>query len=254
MIDIHCHILPGLDDGAQSLEESVEMAREAVKEGIEKIIVTPHHKLRTFDNPRSKVSEKTAELNSVFADEGIPLSLSVGQEIRIFGELPEELETGEIAPLNDSRYLLIEFPSNHVPSYTDRLFYELQMKGYVPVIAHPERNQQLTEQPDKLYDLVEKGALSQVTAASVCGLFGKKIQDFSFRLIEANLVHFVASDAHNTGSRGFRMAEALDAIEKKFGLDTLGIFLENGRLAAENQTVYKEIPEKIKRKRLFGIF
>lgn len=254
MIDIHCHILPGVDDGAETMEDALEMAKAAVREGIKQIIVTPHHKRSHYDNPRVIVTQKVAEMNSVLINEGIPLKLSIGQEVRIFGDLLEEYEHGEIATLNDQNYLLIEFPSNHVPSYAEQLFYELQLKGLIPVIAHPERNQQMIEQPDKLYSLIEKGAISQVTAASLTGAFGKKIQQFSFQLIEANLTHVIASDAHNTHSRGFKMAEAMDLIEKKYGQDYLYLFLENAEYMLDGKMIYKEIPQKIKRKKLFGIF
>jgi protein-tyrosine phosphatase len=110
------------------------------------------------------------------------------------------------------------------------------------------------EQPEKLYQLIEKGAISQVTAASLTGAFGKKIQQFSFQLIEANLTHVIASDAHNTHSRGFKMAEAMDTIEKKYGNDYLYLFLENAEYMIDGKMIYKEMPQKIKRKKLFGIF
>ena len=254
MIDIHCHILPGLDDGAQRIEDSLAMARLAAQEGIRKIVATPHHMTSRYENPKQFVLEKVKEVNTELRANGIPVEVLPGQEIRIFGELLDDEERGLILPVNQSPYCLIEFPSNHVPSYAERLFYDMQMKGLIPVIVHPERNSQFIEQPDKLFVFVEKGTLTQVTAGSIVGKLGKKIQKFSLSLIEANLTHFLASDAHNTTTRPFYMAEAYSVIEKQYGMDYVYLFRENAELVIQGKTIYKETPEKIKRKRIWRLF
>ncbi|WNF22669.1 CpsB/CapC family capsule biosynthesis tyrosine phosphatase [Mesobacillus jeotgali] len=254
MIDIHCHILPGIDDGSSCINDSIEMARKAVNEGIHTIIATPHHKNSKYDNNRDSIIERVLDLNGKLQDERIPLAILPGQEVRIYGEIVEDLEKGEILPLNHSQYLFIELPSGHVPRYTEKLVFELQLKGIIPIIVHPERNQEIIERPDVFYNLVKKGALSQVTASSLSGYFGKRIKNFSFQLIEANLTHFIASDAHNIDTRGFKMQETMDLIHAKYGVDFVYLFQENAELLIHNQNVYRDTPEPIKKKKFLGIF
>lgn len=254
MIDIHCHILHGLDDGAQNLIDSLEMAKAAVNNGIHKVVATPHHKTSRYNNPKSTIVEKVNELNELLQKNNVPLKVLLGQEVRVFGDFVEDYEADTIVTVNLQNYVLIEFPSNHVPSYTERLFYDIQLQGLTPIIVHPERNSQIIEQPDKLFNLIEKGALSQITASSIIGGFGKKLQKFSFQLIEANLTHFIASDAHNTTSRPFNLAEAYSTIEKEFGIDYVDLFLENAEDITAGKMIYRDDPERIKRKKLLGIF
>ena len=255
MIDIHCHILPGIDDGAQTIEDSVLMAREAVSEGITTIIATPHHKNNQFENEKNSILTKVSHLNQHLEREGIPLTILPGQENRIYGEIVEDyLSGGKILPLAQTSYLFIEFPSGSVPSYAERLLYELQTEGLIPIIVHPERNQEIIENPDKLYKFVNSGALTQVTAGSVCGYFGKKIKKFSHQLMEANLTHFIASDAHNVQNRSFKMVEAFEQIEKSYGMDLVYLFRENAELLVQGKTVFKEMPMKVQRKKFLGIF
>ncbi|SLL33518.1 Tyrosine-protein phosphatase YwqE [Mycobacteroides abscessus subsp. abscessus] len=254
MIDIHCHILPGIDDGAATIEDSLAMARAAVKEGITTIIATPHHKNNKFINPKSSILTKVNDLNTVLKQENIPLTILPGQEVRIYGEVLEDYYKEEILTLNHTKYLFIEFPSSSVPRYAERLLYELQTEGIIPIIVHPERNKELQEKPELLYQFVKNGALTQVTASSVAGYFGKNVKKFSEQLIEHNLTHFVASDAHNVHNRNFKMIEALDVIEENFSVDYIYLFKENAELLLEDRNVIKEIPEHIQRKKFLGIF
>jgi protein-tyrosine phosphatase len=254
MIDLHCHILPNVDDGPKDLAESVEMAKQAVQQGIKTIIATPHHRNEKYENNGQTIFRQVEEFNRVLKSENLDLTVLPGQETRIFGEMVEGLETGEILPLNLGKYVFVELPSGHVPRYTGQLLFDIQLKGFVPVIVHPERNQEIVENPEVLYQLVKKGALTQVTASSVSGHFGKSIKKFSLQLIEANLTHFVASDAHNTSSRGFKMVEAYDAIAKNFGIEAFYMFRENAELVVRGKSVYKEVPERVKRKRILGLF
>ncbi|WP_286230079.1 tyrosine-protein phosphatase [Neobacillus mesonae] len=253
MIDIHCHILPGVDDGAQTMEDSITMAKQAAKEGIHTIIATPHLN-HQYDNRKQAIVEKVDAVNLALKQEGVNLIILPGQEPRIYGEIIEDYEKNEIQTLNGSRYVFIEFPSNHVPMYSEKLLFDLQVKGLTPVIVHPERNSELIEHPDVLYNLVEKGALTQVTASSLCGYFGKKIKIFSEQLIEANLTHFIASDAHNVVNRAFKMEEAFNLIESDFGVDYVYLFTENAEFLIDNKNIIKEMPERIKKKKKFLFF
>ncbi|GAM16226.1 tyrosine-protein phosphatase [Mesobacillus selenatarsenatis] len=254
MIDIHCHILPGIDDGAQSMEDTIKMARAAVDEGIHTIIATPHHKNSKYDNPKEFILPIVEEVNTVLNNEGVDLKVLPGQEVRLYGDVIEGIEKNELLSLNNTQYLFIEFPSNHVPRYAERLLFDLQLKEVTPIIVHPERNQEIIERPEVLYNLVKKGALTQVTASSVSGHFGKKIRNFSYQLIEANLTHFIASDAHNVGNRGFKMAETMELIESKYGIDLVYYFQENAELLVQGNHVYQETPEPVKKKKFLGIF
>jgi protein-tyrosine phosphatase len=255
MIDIHSHILPGIDDGARTMNDSIDMAKQAVSEGIQTIIATPHHMNGKYDNLKSDILPLVSELNETLKQEAIDLQVLPGQECRIYGEILEDYQKGDILTLNkDSQYLFIEFPSNSVPRYAERLLYELQVEGLTPVIVHPERNAELIERPDKLYKFVKNGAATQLTASSLVGYFGKNIQKFSQQMIEANLAHFIASDAHNINNRTFKMEEAMNYIEKKYGIDSLYYFTENAEMLVDNKTIYKEIPEEIKKKKFLGIF
>ncbi|KIO68272.1 Manganese-dependent protein-tyrosine phosphatase [Caldibacillus thermoamylovorans] len=254
MIDIHCHILPGLDDGAQNLNDSLDMARAAVSNGIHKVVATPHHKTSRYNNPKSAIVEKVNELNELLQENQVPLEVLLGQGVRVFGDFVEDFKNEQILTVNLQNYVLVELPSNHVPSYTEQLFYDIQMNGLTPIIVHPERNSQIVEQPDKLYNLIEKGALSQVTASSVTGELGKKIQRFTFQLIDANLTHFIATDAHNITSRPFNLAEAYDVVEKEYGIEFVDMFMENAEHIIGGKMIYRENPERIKRKKILGIF
>ncbi|RVT63850.1 tyrosine-protein phosphatase [Niallia taxi] len=254
MIDIHCHILPGVDDGPVTTEESLLMAREAVKEGIKTIIATPHHRNNKYENKKVDILKNVDKLNRLLRKENIPLEILPGQENRIFGEILEDYQKGEILTLTNSNFLFIEFPTASVPRYAERLLYDIQTEGLTPIIVHPERNKELLENPSILYNLVNNGALTQVTAASVVGYFGKSIKKFAYQLIEHNLTHFVASDAHNTINRTFKLNEAFDIIEKDFGTDYVYLFAENSENVITNNIIIKEIPYQIKRKKFLGVF
>ncbi|OCA87896.1 tyrosine protein phosphatase [Bacillus sp. FJAT-27225] len=254
MVDIHCHILPGVDDGAQTSEDAINMANAALKQGISTIIATPHHLNSHEVNPKQAIQEQLESLNRLFQQEKIDIKIVPGQEVRIHGELLKGIETGDIQPLGDSNYILVEFPSSNVPHYTEKLFFDLQLKGYTPIIAHPERNQELIQRPEILYRLVKNGALSQITAASAVGKFGKKIKKFTMELLSSNLTHFLASDAHNTTNRGFMLVEAYSTIQSQLGTDMVYLLKENAELLLEGKHAICDIPSRIKQKKFLGLF
>ncbi|WP_078543681.1 tyrosine-protein phosphatase [Litchfieldia alkalitelluris] len=254
MIDIHCHILPGVDDGPQSMVAALEMMKHASNEGIRTIIATPHHNSK-YSNARNTIFDRVDELNELIKKENIDLKILPGQEPRIYGDMAVGYEQSELLTLNNThKYLFVELPSNHVPRYTKQLLFDLQLQGLQPIIVHPERNQEIIENPDVLYKLVESGASTQVTASSVTGHFGKKIQKFSLQLIEANQAHFIASDAHNLKGRTFLLREAYEKIEKEYGIDMVYLFQDNAEVLVEGKTIYRDIPVQVKRKKFLGIF
>lgn len=185
----------------------------------------------------------------------MPIEVLPGQEVRIYGDLLKEFSEGKLlTAAGTSSYILIEFPSNHVPAYAKELFYNIQLEGLQPILVHPERNSGIIENPEILFDFVEQGVLSQITASSVTGHFGKKIQKLSFKMIENHLTHFVASDAHNVTSRAFKMKEAFEIIEDSYGSGVSRMFQNNAESVILNESFYQEKPTKIKTKKFLGLF
>lgn len=255
MIDIHSHILPAVDDGASSLDESIMMAKLAVKEGIHTILATPHYMNGQYLNTKSEIVEKVQEINRVFSKESISLQVLPGQEPRVYEELLEDYKQCKVISLNDAeKYILLEFPPSHIPNYAEKLLYDIQIEGLIPIIVHPERNKELMENPTLLYHLVKKGALTQITAASVIGKLGSSTRKFTLQLIEANLTHFIASDAHDVKKRPFYMAAAYELVKKKFGSDYMELFLYNAEQVVVNKHVHKEMPEYVKSKKILHLF
>ena len=252
MIDIHSHITFGLDDGARTVEESINMAKQAVAEGITTIIATPHHRHPSYDNPKEIVEKNVFTLNEIFAAKQIPLSVLTGQEIRLFGDLESVLDLDEeLLTLNHSKMILIELPPSNIPLYTEKLFYNLLVKGFIPVIAHPERNSEIARNPEKLYELIKNGAYSQVTATSVAGGFGRKVQRLSIQMIEYQLTHFIGSDAHNLTNRGFKWRDAWNIVDKKLGIDFSTNLQKQTLELVNNVNINKLQPEQIPRKKFF---
>lgn len=255
MLDLHCHILSGIDDGAKNIEDSLDMARLAVKEGITHILATPHHKNRNWNNEKDRVIKLVEELQKEIDANNIPLTIFPGQEVRIYGEILDDMRNDKILFTDEQKqYVLIEFPTQNIPTYTERLFYDLESNGKTPVIVHPERNREILEHPNRLKTLVDKGALAQLTAASYVGGFGKSIQKLSARLIEHDLVHFIASDAHNTSNRAFHMKEAYQKIEKEFGREKREAFHQTTKDLLNGDIVSPPTAQLIKKKKFLGLF
>lgn len=254
LIDLHCHILPGIDDGPQSLTECIDMAYAAVSSGISHVFATPHHKNGRFNNNKINILEHVFEINRFLLQEDIPLTVYPGQELRVHREIFKSIELDEILTLNNKgKYLLLELPSTEVPSYTFDVIYELLLKEIKPIIVHPERNLGCLEDSSLLFEMVRSGALIQLTSGSIMGHFGKKVKSFSEKIIEHNFVHFVSSDAHNNGPRRFTLKEAYETITKRYGSNFTYYFRENAELILRGEDINIMEPVPI-RKRVFGIF
>lgn len=219
MIDIHAHILPGLDDGAQDMETSLQMARNAAADGIKQIIATPHVISTGFPNSREKIMEAVFSLRQALQQENIPLELFPGGEYRLEADLPQRIQQGQVLTLNDSsRYILIELPSSVLPPFFERVMYDIQLQGLTPIIAHPERNQVIMEKPQLLQRLTERGILAQITATSVTGDFGRGIKKSAWQIIKQGSAHFIASDAHHhRGRRSPKLSAAWAEVKKQTG-------------------------------------
>ena len=255
MIDIHNHILYGIDDGPKSLEDAVKLIRQAISEGITGVVATPHHLHPNFSNDINSIQEKLIVLDTALKHQELNIDLYYGQEIRITDQIITDIEVGKITGINGSNYLLIEFPSNEVPVYTNKLFYEIQTMGYIPIIAHPERNKAIAQDLDVLFELVDGGALAQLTTGSLAGVSGKNIKKLSLKMLENDLVHFIASDAHNVDQRPFLMTGLLQDKSLKNYTDEIEGYFNNAEKMVRNEKIIKRRPTKdYKQKKWFGIF
>ncbi|WP_158735752.1 tyrosine-protein phosphatase [Alteribacillus sp. YIM 98480] len=254
MIDLHCHILPGIDDGAKTLEDSLDLARAAEADGIHTIVATPHHRNGAFDNDGNAIPQLVEDLNSHIKEHEIDVTVLPGQENRLTGELVDELKQGTAIPVHKSRYVLVEFPSVQVPHYANRLFFDLQVEGYMPIIVHPERNKTFAEHPNKLYELLQAGALTQVTADSFTKKVPKKTRQCAELLLDHHMVHVIASDAHDVNRRTFDLSTAYQSIQAKRGEEEVFYLMENAERIIDNETIYPEPPQQVKKKKFLGIF
>lgn len=253
MIDIHNHVLVGIDDGPQSLEEAINLIKQAKEQGIKGIVVTPHHLHPRYNNTFENVLSGIDELNKNEEIVQLNMQLYPGQEIRITDKIFEDLEEQKIYGINHSKYLLIELPSNELPHYTKNFFYKIQTKGFIPVIAHPERNKAIAHDINLLYELINNGALSQITASSLTGELGKNIQKLSIQMIEHNLIHFVASDAHHTERRPFGMGSLFTTPKLKNMESTIKGLLHNNEVMIQNKNVVRGRPIEFKKSKFFGL-
>ncbi|MEK3683090.1 tyrosine-protein phosphatase [Paenibacillus sp. FSL R10-2736] len=256
MIDIHSHILPFMDDGAADVDAALAMAQDANNDGITTVIATPHHANGVYMNPAPDIEAAVRLLNEKLQEAGNPLQVLPGQEIRIYGDLLDDLEKGQLLTLAGSRYILLEMPSSRVPRNMEETCHELIIQGYVPVIAHPERNAEVAENPSKLERLTELGALGQLTAQSLAGTFGSKLQKLSIDLCRRGTIHVIASDAHDSSNRPFGLSEAYEVVKKHLGNETFDFFLHNARRIAANEEIIRVNPVQSNSKlhRLFGFF
>jgi len=235
MIDIHTHILPGLDDGASDWDDTLSMARAAAADGISTIIATPHHANGRYDNPAAAIRERVTRVNERLAEVGVSVTIAAGQEIRVHDDLLDAWHRGELLTLAGSDYALIEMPFSHIPKPMKELLHELSVLNLRPIIAHPERNAEIARQPGRLAELIEHGAYAQMTTHSLLGGFGRQIRQAAWELCESGLIHLVSSDAHDTGRRGFCLSEAYEAIRARQGEQWEAYYKHNAHCVADNQ-------------------
>lgn len=250
MVDIHCHILPDVDDGAKSFENSLDLAKQAVEQGITTVVATPHHYDGKYFCSREEVLSLCEQLNVYFKNNNVALQVLPGQEVHFFQTIVEEYDAGNLVTLANSRYILIELPATKLPDNYEFVFHELLISGITPIIAHPERNAVLLEDEEVVSELIEMGILFQLTAGSLIGKFGKKIQKQSLKWCKQGFVHFIASDAHNLTSRPFNLKEGYDVINSKLGHEYL-VYLKENSVKLLNDLEVEPIIKKNKKSFLF---
>ncbi|MGN7476669.1 tyrosine-protein phosphatase [Solibacillus silvestris] len=254
MVDMHCHLLWNVDDGPRSMEESMKLFEQAVKEGITTIIATSHSNHPKYDAKYEEVTNQVTILQNELINNNIPLTLYTGHEVRLSENIVPRYQNKQIHTLANSQYVLLELPNNTVPIYTKHIIHSLLLEGITPIIAHPERNKAIAEKPDRLAELIRQGAYSQITAGSLTGHFGRTVQKLSLDLIRANLVHMYGSDAHNTTTRSFHFEEGLRYLEKRKQLEAVDTFLENNARILQNKTFLIKEPEEVETVKWWKIY
>ena len=243
MIDLHCHLLPGIDDGPKTLEDALELCRIAVRNGIQKAVTTPHILPGIYDNTLASIMEAWLAFRSLLTEAGIALELGYAAEIRIDPNIISMVETDSLPVLGEfegNRLILLELPHTHIPPGCEELIHWLIKKEIRPLIAHPERNHAVIPKPKRIEPFIKAGCLLQVTTGSLAGIFGDEPRACAIELLKRGWVTVLASDAHNLH---YRLPE-----------------LEPGRVVAagivgeeESWAMVRERPEQITRSNFAGI-
>lgn len=208
MIDLHTHVLPGVDDGVTDEAEALECLRRSAALGVTHMVATPHVITGVYANEPEGIRAGVARLRELAAEAGLAIKLFPGAEYYLEPELLSRLSEGRLVTLNDAgRHVLVELPAQEVPPYADRVLFDLTLEGLTPVLAHPERNAALARRPGRLYRLVRKGVLTQVTAGSLTGVFGGRARHAAETFIRHRWVHFIGSDLHGPDTRLAAMRE-----------------------------------------------
>ena len=210
MIDFHSHILPAIDDGSKSMEDSIQILREAREAGFSKIISTSHYLEGYYEIKEEDRKRLIQELKN----EDIGLELYVGSEIYITENMVDLLKEKKASSINNSKYVLFEIPMNNKTMLTKEIIYRLIENGYVPVLAHPERYSFIQQNPEELEELVDMGALCQSNYGSIIGLYGKKTEKTVKKLLKNNLIHFFGSDVHRQEQIYNKIPKAIKKIKK----------------------------------------
>jgi protein-tyrosine phosphatase len=235
VIDLHCHILPGLDDGPGSFEESLAMARMAVADGTTVIVATPHVDENLCYPQPERIRELVGRLNELIVAEGLGLRVLPGAEVRAAPELVERLVAGKVMTVADQgKYVLVELPTSGQAVFAGELFFRLQVAGYVPIIAHAERVDWFRREPRVLEEFRARGVRLQINAESVAGKAGRGLRNTAVGLVKSGLADVLASDGHNVSSRkpllsvGQRNLRGLNGAFERLTVTTPGCFLANG--------------------------
>ena len=235
MIDLHCHILPGIDDGAADVAVSLGMARAFVADGVSVVACTPHILPGLYDNTGPRIREAVASLQQRLDEAGIDLRLVPGADNHIERNFVGGLRSGHLLSLADSRYVLVEPPHHVAPQRMDELFFEIQVAGYVPILTHPERLSWIANHYDMVRRLIAAGVWMQITVDSLTGAFGRNPLYWSTKMLEEGGVHILATDAHDEVRRPPRLSQGFEAAAKRVGeAEATNLVLTRPRAVLEN--------------------
>ncbi len=217
MIDLHCHILPGFDDGAADLAVSLAMARASVADGVTVLACTPHILPGLYHNTGSSIRQGCAVLQAILDREGIALRLTTGADNHIVPDLVTGLRSGHLLALADSHYVLVEPPDHIAPLRLEELFFDIIISGYTPILTHPERLTWVRSHYDRVQRLVRAGVWMQITSGSLTGAFGRSARYWAERMLDERCVHILATDAHDAHHRPPDLSRGRDYAAKRVG-------------------------------------
>lgn len=239
LIDIHCHLVPGVDDGSDTMAESMQLLRMEYQEHVSVVIVTPHYRKGLFETPQSKIQAAIKAMRLQAREEGIRVRIYSGCEYHSRSKMVDDLNNKKRPTLVGTPYVLTEFSGSDSYNLIRKQIYDLIVAGYRPIIAHVERYNALTKNAVLIQDLINLGAEIQITSGSLLGDFGRPTRKFCLNLMDEHRVHYIASDAHNTIDRIPNLGTCADFVEKKFGIEyARQLFLENpGKIIAGKKKI-----------------
>ena len=244
MYDLHAHILPGVDDGAVTPEDTLAMSRVASQTGTKVVLATPHRKDVTENWSVAHLRSLIADMNAQNRAHDVELTLLLGMENHLDSDLPAEIEAGRALPMNRTRYILIEMPFFGRPDFIEGALEEVQAMGLVPVLAHPERIEAFQQDPDMLRRFLKRGMFSQITSGSVIGFWGEDVRKFTLYLLESRMAHIIASDTHHAeGGRSPRMDVGLEAAAEIVGANAaMSMLVDTPKAILEDKPLDVETP------------
>jgi protein-tyrosine phosphatase len=243
-IDIHNHVIPHWDDGAADWDMSLAMLQQAQEDGIVELICTPHVLAENDMARESELLDLFEELKKKAKAAGISIKLHIGSELYIQPILELDRTISTLA--QNKRYFLVEFSMSIIPDFVAQRFFELVMENRIPIVAHPERYGAIMENPHKAFDFVERGALMQLNAGSLLGMFGSRVQSLSHKLMDSNLIHFIGSDGHDLERRPVKLRKAFEYVKEKWGEDRAKmLFYENQKKMMNAEDIDIGAPQMI---------
>ena len=247
MIDLHCHILPGIDDGSKSTSESLVMAKLAFEDGIRTIVATPHTLDGTYLNPLHRIAQGVLFLQEALNENRVELKVCIGADVHLCPGMADRIKKGDVGTINNTgKYFLLELPPQTIPSGVKEEIFALKVLGITPIITHPERHPAILRDMALLYDFVAMGALSQITAMSLTGEFGEGVQRCAQELLKHRLVHVIASDAHSADSRPPLLSRAVNEAAELTGSESFAVSLVSDIPAKILAGEPVEIPEPMR--------
>lgn len=253
MIDIHNHIIPGVDDGSRDIETSIKMLKMAEEDGINTIAATPHYIRGRYETPYDEVLKKVTQLQSEARDRGLDIEIIPGQEVYVDNNTISDYKNKNIGCINKTKYMLIELPMDRMPDDALDIIYELRLLNITPILSHPERYEYIINNISTINEFANEGCLFQINTGSITGIFGKKVQKTAEKLIKHRMCNFIASDSHSTNRRCPGFKDALEIIQKEDSdfLNILNINIDN---LVNNKDIKSEFQTIKDSKSIFNIF
>ncbi len=257
MIDLHTHILPNIDDGSRSIDETFELIKEAQNAGFKSVVLTSHYMEGYYETNLHEREVLTNLIQNNFREKNIDIDVYIGNEIYMSDNLIKLLESGKASTINNTSYVLFEMPLNVEPYNLYDIIYQMQQNKIVPILAHPERYSFIQKDLELMYDLIEKGVLMQANFGSIIGQYGKKAQKTVRTFLNNNMIHLLGSDAHRHKTIYPRIPEAIKELEKLISTEKLKeLTTTNPELILNNKKINIEEPNRIEltiKDKLLGI-